>query len=499
MTTYLGEKGYTIVKDSITVKEQLFIREKLTVAPYVPNSPTPSTPYPVYRESAKKFYLPRNFGIEHFGVPNEIKIKNGDDINLRFNGDMRDYQKNIVNVYLNTIEDGNSGGLLEVPCGRGKTVIALNIISMLKKKTLIIVHKSFLLNQWIERIETFLPDARVGKIQGQIVDIKDKDIVIGMLQSLSMKDYHKDDFNSFGLTVVDECHHIGAEVFIRSLFKIVTPYTLGLSATMNRKDGLSYLFKMFLGEVIYKEKREGTDNVIVRGIQYNNDDEEYSEVKFDYRGNPQYSTMISKLCNFNRRSEFILQVLKDLLEENKNQQIMILAHNKSLLTYFHSAIISKNIADVGYYIGGMKEKQLKESETKKVILATYAMAAEALDIKTLTTLIMATPKTDVTQSIGRILRSKDHDPLVIDIIDQHCVFQKQWYKRRAFYKKEKYEVWFSHSENYKSTDTNWQILPIGNKKSKTNKSQDDLNSEDYDKNNNVINLTGKCLLPFNKF
>ena len=65
-----------------------------------------------------------------------------------------------------------------------------------------------------------------------------------MLQSLSMKDYHKDDFNSFGLTVVDECHHIGAEVFIRSLFKIVTPYTLGLSATMNRKDGLSYLFKI---------------------------------------------------------------------------------------------------------------------------------------------------------------------------------------------------------------------------------------------------------------
>ena len=240
----------------------------------------------LYIENLLKILFTRNFGIEHFGVPDEIKIKNGDDINLRFNGDMRDYQKNIVNVYLNSIQDGNSGGLLEVPCGRGKTVIALNIISMLKKKTLIIVHKSFLLNQWIERIETFLPDARVGKIQGQIVDIKDKDIVIGMLQSLSMKDYHKDDFNSFGLTVVDECHHIGAEVFIRSLFKIVTPYTLGLSATMNRKDGLSYLFKMFLGEVIYKEKREGTDNVIVRGIQYNNDDEEYSEVKFDYRGNP---------------------------------------------------------------------------------------------------------------------------------------------------------------------------------------------------------------------
>ena len=94
---------------------------------------------------------------------------------------------------------------------------------------------------------------------------------------------------------------------------------------------------------------------------------------------------------------------------------------KSLLTYFHKAIEHRNIASVGYYIGGMKEKDLKVSETKKVILATYAMAAEALDIKTLTTLIMATPKTDVTQSIGRILRSKDHNPVVFDIVDKHDI------------------------------------------------------------------------------
>ena len=57
---------------------------------------------------------------------------------------------------------------------------------------------------------------------------------------------------------------------------------------------------------------------------------------------------------------------------------------------------------VGYYVGGMKEKDLKISETKTVILATYSMAAEALDIKTLTTLFLLTPKTDVQQAVGRI-------------------------------------------------------------------------------------------------
>ena len=78
------------------------------------------------------------------------------------------------------------GGLLELGCGGGKTVLALNIISRLKKD-LVIVHKSFLLNQWVERIEQFLPNSKIGRIQGQTVDIKGKDIVIGMLQSLSMK------------------------------------------------------------------------------------------------------------------------------------------------------------------------------------------------------------------------------------------------------------------------------------------------------------------------
>ena len=92
-----------------------------------------------------------------------------------------------------------------------------------------------------------------------------------------------------------------------------------------------------------------------------------------------------------------------------NKQIIILAHNKVLLTSLYKHIDNDGYATVGYYVGGMKDAALKESETKNIIIATYSMASEALDIKTLTTLVMATPKTDVTQSIGRILRTK-HSP-----------------------------------------------------------------------------------------
>jgi superfamily II DNA or RNA helicase len=114
----------------------------------------------------------------------------------------------------------------------------------------------------------------------------------------------------------------------------------------------------------------------------------------------------------------------------------------------YQAIEHRGIATVGYYVGGMKEEDLKKSETKKVIVATYIMAAEGLDIKTLSTLILATPKTDVVQAVGRILRVKHERPLIIDIIDSHDMFKKQWYKRRAFYLKCKYQVMYTNNEGY---------------------------------------------------
>ena len=414
-----------------------------------------------------------------------MRIPEGDTINLSFNGSLRDYQINIVNIYQKALGPNGGGGLLEIPCGRGKTVIALNIISVLKVKTLVIVHKSFLLNQWVERIEQFLPGARIGRIQGQVIDVEDKDIVVGMLQSLSMKEYPDDMFSSFGLTIVDECHHISSEVFSRSLQRIVTRCMLGLSATMQRKDGLTRVFKMFLGDIIYKEKREADDAVLVKSVQYISNDNEFNETAYDYRGNPAYSTMITKLCDFSHRSEFILNVLVKELEEKSGQQVMILGQNKSILIYLHKAIEHRNIATVGFYVGGMKETDLKTSETKQVIIATYAMAAEALDIKTLTTLILATPRTDVTQAVGRILRVKHERPLVVDIVDSHDVFQRQWAKRRKFYIQNKYKILSITSGDYDSG--NWEV---DNDPSKPNKRK----KKEYQAKGELVK--GQCLLKF---
>jgi len=449
--TYLGPKGYTIYKECLEPADLKVLREELNVKAYIPTSPAQPPSFPVFRENDKKIYIPRYYGINNYGDPDETKIPQGDNISLTFNGELRDYQNNIIDIYMQHANVSGGGGLLEIPCGRGKTVIALKIIATLKKKTLVIVHKGFLLNQWIERIQQFLPSAKVGRIQGQILDIDGKDIVIGMLQSLSMKEYPEDMFNSFGLTIVDECHHISSEVFSRSLQKIITFYTLGLSATMQRKDGLSKVFKMFLGEIVYKEKREDDDPVLVKAIEFKATDEDFNKMCYDYRGNPAYSTMISKLCAFSHRSEFILKVIEKELKEKSGQQMMILAHNKNVLTYLYKAIEHRGIATVGYYVGGMKETELKKSESKQVIIATYSMAAEALDIKTLTTLLLATPKTDIIQAVGRILRVKHERPLVIDIIDTHDVFIGQWQKRRKYYNSNKYKILHTNSKLYEAS------------------------------------------------
>jgi superfamily II DNA or RNA helicase len=458
LNTYLGQKGYTIPKNELTIEQQKQIRNDLIIKPFVMGSPmnNDQKTFPAYRESSNKFYVPHYYGVENYGKPKQYKITEGTDINLEFAGKLRDNQEIVVNTYIEHVNKvGFGGGLLELPCAYGKTVLSLNIISRINKKTFIIVHKEFLMNQWIERIQQFLPKARVGKIQGPIIDIDDKDIVIGMLQSLSMKEYPQSTFESFGLTIIDEVHHISSEVFSNSLFKLVTKYMLGLSATMNRKDGTTKVFKMFLGDVIFKGKRDEAREVEVHAIKYEVDDEEFNEVKTDFRGNPAYSTMISKLCEYNRRTEFILKIISDMLSINPNQQIMILAQYKNILKYLHDAISHRNIATVGYYIGGMKEQALKATEGKKIVIATYAMAAEALDIKTLTTLIMATPKTDIEQSVGRILREKHSSPVVVDIVDSHDLFQNQWRKRKTFYKKENYKIIYTSSTDYTPDTSKW--------------------------------------------
>ena len=155
----------------------------------------------------------------------------------------------------------------------------------------------------------------------------------------------------------------------------------------------------------------------------------------------------------------------------------------------------------------MKEQALKETEGKQIVIATYSMAAEALDIKTLTTLIMATPKTDIEQSVGRILRVKHGNPVVVDIMDSHNLFKNQWKKRKTFYKRENYKIIYNTSTNYTTDISKWDILyepkmsgpyikPNRTISLKSDSSTDKsiTNESDSENDDSKDKLCGKCLL-----
>jgi superfamily II DNA or RNA helicase len=343
------------------------------------------------------------------------------------------------------------------------TVISLYIASLIKKKTLVICHKDFLGNQWRERIEFFLPTAKIGLIKQNTVDINDKDIVIGSLQSIAMKDYDPSVFESFGLVICDECHHLSAEVFSQCLPKITNKRTLGLSATLNRKDGLTKVFEWFLGKPVFKIKREDNDLIVLVKRFYDPHEDYGRELKM-WNGKLNVAKMINKICEFPPRNYMIVQTLLDILNKEPERQVLILSERRNHLTELETILKLNNIQSIGYYIGGMKQEDLDASAKKKIVLGTFQLASEGMDIPTLNTLVLASPVSSIEQAIGRIQRQKKADrkytPLVIDIWDEFSLFDGQGRKRNTFYKKNKYTIQDTQSIQQQTLDTQFKYTFI---------------------------------------
>jgi superfamily II DNA or RNA helicase len=447
--TTLSRNGYKIKKNELSQKELKSIKDDLTVNPYVVGDFGNGNEkrFSLYMESPNSLYIPRFYAFDKYGLPDKSKMDEGLDINIDFNGSLRKEQIPIIDLYKKAcLEKG--GGLISLKCGGGKTVLALYIISMLKKKTIVVVHKDFLMTQWRDRITQFLPNARIGKIQQNTIDIENKDIVLAMVQSLSQKEYESNVFSSFGLAVFDECHHLGAEVFSKSMAKVASKYMLGLSATPDRKDGLRKVFEWYIGPMVYSSKTDvNKDFIETRIYEYNNkEDTKYNKLELGFNKKPCMPRMINNISDCIHRNNFINELVKT--EYLTGRKILILGDRREYLNRTEKWIkdnIDPNV--VGQYVGGMKPAELRDSQEKDIILGTYSMASEGMDIPKLNTIFLASPKSDVVQSVGRILREKadvrKFHPLVIDFLDVHpnlSVFSKQCDKRISFYKKNNYEI-----------------------------------------------------------
>lgn len=464
---YLSKHGYVLQKKNLSPDVLCDLKHTLTARPLVDTKyiiDESSINYPIYIETTNKIYIPKSFGIKKFGKAKESFSYLGKewDTSIEFNGSLYDYQIEPANKLIDACRE-NGGGILSLETGYGKTITTLYILSQLKGKTLIVVNKIPLMNQWISEIKRFLPEARIGIIQGQKkIQIHDCDITIAMLQSLSKIDYPDQLFSDFMVTIFDEVHNISSRCFSKVLFKITSRYSIGLSATPNRGDGCEYVFKWHLGDIVYEGKIERKGKPpIIRTIKLNS--KEYRDVSTERNGKKQiqFTSMISELIEMDSRNKYIVETIKNCARPcsgsldgdgkgtKEERKILVLSDRRSHLKTLLRLLENSDFT-VGLFLGGMKTIDLEKSRRCQVILATYSAFKEGISEKDLNTLLLTTPKKfighlknttknesgQLNQIVGRIFRKAHEDvvPLIIDFQDNFSVYKSQATGRNKFYK-----------------------------------------------------------------
>jgi superfamily II DNA or RNA helicase len=206
LESYLSISGYNIPKKNLTDAQLTKIKTELTVVPFDMTSTKEDiekAKYKVYKIENDIVSIPRYYGVNNFGIPTNASRHKPEEVNIQFTGKLRDHQVSIVDTCMSHIKS-KGGGLLVVPCGFGKTSMAIYMASVLGLKTLVITHKSFLQDQWIDRCKQFTK-SEIGIIRRNKVDIDGKDFVIAMVQSMSKRDYDPKIFEKFGTVITDEC------------------------------------------------------------------------------------------------------------------------------------------------------------------------------------------------------------------------------------------------------------------------------------------------------
>lgn len=470
-TAILTQKGYAILKSALTGAETTAMQKTLTVVPQVPPSYAGTvSPFKVYLESPTRWYLPRSWGALRYGEAAGDAMPDGKDMPaaLAFGGEARPHQVAAMAAFAAA---GNCG-IICLPCGYGKTFTAIKIALALRKRFLVVVHKEFLMNQWSGELKTLVPGIRIGRVQGERCEIGEEyDCAIAMIQTICSRSYPTGMFSGFGLAIFDEAHHLAAEHFSQTLQRIQCKAMLGLTATPTRTDGLTKVFEWFLGPICYQiRSRDADQSVGVEAIRYSAStptDAAYADPPLDWKGDVVRARLINQIADYTPRTEALLNWMAVRMTEEPDRQLLVLSDRREHLVAFENGFKARGFTSVGYYVGQMKQKDLEVSATKRIILATFAMAAEGFNVPTLNTVLLATPKSAVEQAVGRILRQRPEErkvaPLICDVLDS--VFPEcngQWRKRAKLYKSCGYKIrWYGESETGKDSESEEDVGNVG--------------------------------------
>jgi superfamily II DNA or RNA helicase len=439
MKVIVGEWAW-LPRSELSLVQRQALEETLTIRPRkVGDHPgDPPEPIKLFVDSPDSdlFGIPREYFLSNRKPHHEVvyQVTSGGEWpgDVEFRGTLREEQEKAVATAVSRMTSDRLGGLVRAVPGFGKTVVACSLISRLRVPTLVVVHKEFLMKQWIERLAQFLPGASVGRIQQDECDYQGRHVAVGMVHSLASREYPREFMDWPGLIIVDEVHRIGAATWAPVPARFRARYRFGLSATPKRKDGADNVFFYHIGELLYASSEQRMRPKIRRVPT------DFHLVKTE-RFNPNLapkSLQLTFLCSSVPRNKLINDRLIMALEAGR--KVIVLSERLKHLSALESELKrswpeSKGpTPTTGFYIGGQSEDQLDEAALAQCIFATYQFAAEGLDIPALDTLFLATPMGDVEQAVGRILRPYEgkKEPIVVDFQDDRVTKFKRYSESR---------------------------------------------------------------------
>lgn len=366
-------------------------------------------------------------------IANNLQVK---DIKLY------DYQQQASNTLLKA-----RNGVLEAPCGSGKTQIGIELINRLQAKTLWLTHTRELLQQSMARLKYYFPEAKVGTITEGKVNIGE-DVTFATVQTLSKvaPDFYKDEFS---VVIVDECHRCNGtptklKMFYKVLDNLNCRYKYGLTATPKRSDKLERSMFAIIGNLEHKitSKEIEKQGTIIRATHspiYI--DKEYDRMAYcKADGTADYSRLIEMLSFDKERNEIIIDNIVKNNRMGKKQLVLCdrVAHLEMLAMKVHEALPQVSVATISAKTSAKK----RNFHSNDIIFATFTLAKEGLDIPDLDVLHITMPvknRTTVVQSVGRVERNiKDKaTPIVYDYVDNEITYCINAFKLRARYIKNK--------------------------------------------------------------
>lgn len=407
---------------------------------YVDRFKNPYTNYKVIGKGTEnpKIVLPR----ARFALGSEDRRCEGTDVPFVLHTPPRNEQQRMLCDELDAYYDtGKTGIIVNASTGFGKTYIGCSAMAKIQATTLVLITKSDLEDQWAESFEKFLGLDRteIGLIKGDKHNISGKKVVIGYVQSVMKDDrYPSWVYKYFGFVIADEVHLMAADKFSNCMFLLPAVYRLGLSATVTRSDGRERVFNDHIGskKIIYEMLPMKFDVVVINtGVAVP------KTVKFKAGRTMALNNFLGQHQN---RQRMISQKVKKSYEKGRN--CVCFADTREHLDYAYDCLINEGIPmkDIGFYVGQTKatrevKDELKRQALKPVVLATYKMTSYGTDFPHWDTAFLMTPRSDVQQIVGRVVREKagKKNPVVFDFVDPLPLLlgyfknRMKWYKKKA--------------------------------------------------------------------